>query len=102
MGTVWITFLFIPEPLQPSFLKQKMMRWGRETREMQEDTEIRKERQRRPKEREEQRENQEREAASAEDSAPTRQFKYRYWCQRERLRSECCLLSNSQQVCDQA
>lgn len=98
MGTVWITFLFIPEPLQPSFLKQKMMRWGWETREMQEDTERRKERQRRPEEREEQRENQEREAASAEDSAPTRQFKYMNLCPRERLRSECCMLSHSQQV----
>lgn len=29
---------------------------------------------------------------------PTRQFKCRNLCQRERLRSECCLLRNSQQV----
>lgn len=71
MGTVWITFLFIPEPLQPRFLKQKMMRRGWETRE----TRRRRDKKRKTKEvkeREEQR-GDERGEASAAESAPTRQ-----------------------------
>lgn len=84
MGTVWITFLFIPEPLQPSFLKQKMMRWGWETREMQEDSEIRKERQRRTEEREEQRENQERERQPVQKTAPLPSSSSTGTCAREK------------------
>lgn len=70
MGAVWITFLFIPEPLQPSFLKQKMMRWGWGTREIHGDAEIRKERQRRPKKRQGNKEKNKREGKPVQERAP--------------------------------